>query len=83
MEGEFRLSKDLRSTSDIGCFSVSYSVVLNPFTALGKADPNTKPLAIVPVEIATMHAKGPRAQFMPRQRTNSHDSRGILVISLI
>ncbi|KAF8917285.1 hypothetical protein CPB85DRAFT_1215524 [Mucidula mucida] len=60
MEGEFRLSKDLRSTSDIGCFSVSYFVVLNPFT---KADPNTKPLAIVPVEIATMHAKGPRAQF--------------------
>lgn len=30
MEGEFRLSKDLRSTSDIGCFSVSVSATQPP-----------------------------------------------------
>ncbi|KIY62026.1 hypothetical protein CYLTODRAFT_459351 [Cylindrobasidium torrendii FP15055 ss-10] len=58
-DGEIKLAKDMRSSSDVGQLSVSYFVALHPFECLGmkaKGDP----LAIVPVSIATTHAKGPR-----------------------
>ncbi|KAF9563247.1 hypothetical protein CPC08DRAFT_761006 [Agrocybe pediades] len=59
LEGEIRLAKDLRPTSEMGHFSISYAVVLSPFTAVGiSADSAT--LLSEPVEIATMHPKGPR-----------------------
>ncbi|KAF8905074.1 hypothetical protein CPB84DRAFT_1894808 [Gymnopilus junonius] len=59
LEGEIRLAKDLRPTSEMGHFSISYSVVLCPFTAVGFSSDSVTLLS-EPVEIATMHAKGPR-----------------------
>ncbi|CAA7267040.1 unnamed protein product [Cyclocybe aegerita] len=59
LEGEIRLEKDLRPTSEMGHFSISYAVVLCPFTAVGFSSDSTALLS-EPVEIATMHPKGPR-----------------------
>jgi hypothetical protein len=58
-EGEIRLAKDLRPTSTMGHFSISYAVVLGPFVAVGFSS-DSEALLSEPVEIATMHAKGPR-----------------------
>ncbi|KAF8968052.1 hypothetical protein BDZ97DRAFT_449634 [Flammula alnicola] len=59
LEGEIRLAKDLRPTSEMGHFSISYSAVQCPFAAVGFTS-DTAALLSEPVEIATMHAKGPR-----------------------
>ncbi|KAH9481700.1 hypothetical protein JR316_0006227 [Psilocybe cubensis] len=59
LEGEIRLAKDLRPTSEMGHFSISYSVVLSPFAAVGFSCESAALLS-EPIEIATMHAKGPR-----------------------
>ncbi|KAF8150704.1 hypothetical protein B0H34DRAFT_149037 [Crassisporium funariophilum] len=59
LEGEIRLAKDLRPTSEMGHFSISYAVVLCPFNAVGFTSDSTV-LISEPVQIATMHAKGPR-----------------------
>lgn len=61
LEGEIHLPKDLRPSSDMGHFSITYSVVLNPFNAPGFKSSSSTPLVCEPVEIATMHARGPRA----------------------
>ena len=60
-EGEIQLPKDLRPSSDIGHFSISYSMVLNPFEAVGFQPDSDVTLVSEPVEITTMHARGPRA----------------------
>jgi len=59
MEGEIRLAKDLRPTSAMGHFSLSYSVVLCPFD-LAHYSSDSAPLLSEPVEITTLHAKGQR-----------------------
>ncbi|KAF9524862.1 hypothetical protein CPB83DRAFT_773149 [Crepidotus variabilis] len=59
LEGEIRLAKDLRPTSEMGHFSISYAVVLSPFTATGFMS-DSAALLSEPVEIATMHPRGPR-----------------------
>jgi hypothetical protein len=59
LEGEINLAKDLRPTSEMGHFSISYAVVLRPFEALGFTTDATTVLS-EPVQIATMKAKGPR-----------------------
>jgi hypothetical protein len=59
LEGEIRLAKDLRPTSEMGHFSISYAAILCPFTAVGYSS-DSAALLSEPVEIATMHAKGPR-----------------------
>lgn len=59
LEGEVHLAKDLRPTSEMGHFSISYSAVLCPFTAVGFSSDSTALLS-EPVEIVTMHARGPR-----------------------
>ncbi|KAJ3564409.1 hypothetical protein NP233_g8319 [Leucocoprinus birnbaumii] len=61
LEGEIQLPKDLRPSSDMGHFSISYSVALNPFEAAGFQPDSGATLVSEPVEIATMHARGPRA----------------------
>jgi hypothetical protein len=61
LEGEIHLPKDLRPSSDMGHFSIAYSVVLSPFSAPGFKPNSSTPLVCEPVEIATMHARGPRA----------------------
>ncbi|EKM78643.1 hypothetical protein AGABI1DRAFT_59597 [Agaricus bisporus var. burnettii JB137-S8] len=61
LEGEIHLSKDLRPSSDMGHFGVAYSVVLSPFNAPGFKPSSSTELVCEPVEIATMHARGPRA----------------------
>ncbi|KAK2460956.1 hypothetical protein APHAL10511_007426 [Amanita phalloides] len=59
MEGEIRLAKDLRPTSAMGHYSLSYSVALCPFDlAFGSSE--KAPLISEPVEITTLYAKGPR-----------------------
>ncbi|KAF8802489.1 hypothetical protein BYT27DRAFT_7112534 [Phlegmacium glaucopus] len=59
LEGEIRLAKDLRPTSGMGHFSISYTVVLCPFDVLGFTS-DAATLLSEPVKIATMNAKGPR-----------------------
>ncbi|KIM40544.1 hypothetical protein M413DRAFT_445987 [Hebeloma cylindrosporum] len=59
LEGEIKLAKDLRPTSEMGHFSISYAVVLCPFTATGFSS-DSAALLSEPVDIATFHAKGPR-----------------------
>ncbi|TFK27772.1 hypothetical protein FA15DRAFT_685673 [Coprinopsis marcescibilis] len=59
LEGEIRLAKDLRPSSEIAHFSISYSVVLCPFQAPNYSS-DASALVSEPVEIATMYAKGPR-----------------------
>ncbi|RDB25527.1 hypothetical protein Hypma_006735 [Hypsizygus marmoreus] len=62
LEGEIKLGKDLRPTTSAGHFSISYQVVLRPFDVPHFASENRSLLLSEPVEIATMHAKGPRPQ---------------------
>ncbi|TFK40191.1 hypothetical protein BDQ12DRAFT_628002 [Crucibulum laeve] len=59
LEGEIQLAKDLRPTSEMGHFSISYSVVLCPFNADHFVS-DSSALLSEPVEIATMYGKGPR-----------------------
>ncbi|GLB40290.1 hypothetical protein LshimejAT787_0801610 [Lyophyllum shimeji] len=59
LEGEIKLAKDLRPSTAIGHFSISYQVVLHPFDVTNCTS-ESRPLLSEPVEIATMHAKGPR-----------------------
>ncbi|KAF8071809.1 hypothetical protein FPV67DRAFT_1560575 [Lyophyllum atratum] len=59
MEGEIKLAKDLRPTTAVGHFSITYHVVLHPFNVPHCTSDN-RSLLSEPVEIATMHAKGPR-----------------------
>lgn len=61
LEGEIRAPKDLRPSSDMGHFSISYSIVLNPPVVEGFHSDSAATLICEPVEIATMHARGPRA----------------------
>ncbi|KAF9048581.1 hypothetical protein BJ165DRAFT_1526021 [Panaeolus papilionaceus] len=61
LEGEIKLEKDLRPTSEMGHFSISYSVALCAFAAVGfQSDGPNSTLLSEPVEIATMHPRGPR-----------------------
>jgi hypothetical protein len=61
LEGEVRLPKDMRPSSDMGHFSISYTLALCPFEVAGfKPDTPNVTLISEPVEIATLHAKGPR-----------------------
>ncbi|KAF9466644.1 hypothetical protein BDZ94DRAFT_1157821 [Collybia nuda] len=60
-EGEVKLPKDLRPTSAMGHFSISYSLVLRPFNVVHLVS-DSRSLLSEPVEIATMHSKGPRPQ---------------------
>jgi hypothetical protein len=59
MEGEIRLAKDLRPTSAMGHYSLSYSVVLCPFD-IAHFSSDSVSLLSEPVDIVTLYAKGPR-----------------------
>lgn len=59
LDGEIKLAKDLRPTSAVAHFKVAYSVVLRPFQ-VAHFCPDMQGSLSEPVEIATMHAKGPR-----------------------
>ncbi|KAG7451337.1 uncharacterized protein BT62DRAFT_927015 [Guyanagaster necrorhizus] len=60
LEGEIRLAKDLKASSDVGHFCISYHIVLNPFDVAGFTHLKPEPLVMDSVSIMTMHAKGPR-----------------------
>ncbi|KIK55159.1 hypothetical protein GYMLUDRAFT_176075 [Collybiopsis luxurians FD-317 M1] len=66
LEGEIVLSKNLKPTFRISHFGTEYSIVMLPFKSTGfvPSTPaqkfNNGPILTVPVEIATMFAKGPR-----------------------
>ncbi|KAK0193943.1 hypothetical protein F5146DRAFT_1033401 [Armillaria mellea] len=62
LEGEIRLAKDLKASSDVGHFCISYHVVLNPFDVAGFTHLEPESLIMDSVSITTMHAKGPRPQ---------------------
>ncbi|KAJ7455297.1 hypothetical protein B0H11DRAFT_2161071 [Mycena galericulata] len=57
LEGEMRLPKDLSSTSSIGLFTVSYTVVVSSFETTGFVPATPQPIIIEPVTIATTHAR--------------------------
>jgi hypothetical protein len=57
LEGEIKLPKDLASTSSIGRFTVSYSVVVSSFETVGFAPSSSQPILAEPVTIATTHAR--------------------------
>ncbi|KAF8628024.1 hypothetical protein AX15_004141 [Amanita polypyramis BW_CC] len=59
MEGEIRLARDLRPTSAMGHYSLSYSVILCPFDS-ARFSTDSAPLLSEPVEITTLYSKGPR-----------------------
>lgn len=80
LEGEIRLTKDLRPTSEMGHFSISYTVVLCPFDVSGFTSDATTFLS-EPVKIATMNAKGPHPNAYapppydpPPPRNNNNDN---------
>jgi len=60
-EGEIKLAKDLRPSTAVGHFSISYQVVLRPFD-ISAGESDHRSLLSEPVEIVTMHSKGPRPQ---------------------
>ncbi|KAJ6623970.1 hypothetical protein B0H10DRAFT_760775 [Mycena sp. CBHHK59/15] len=63
LEGEIKLPKDLASSSSIGRFSISYTVVVQSFDAAGFTPSSSQPILVEPVTIATMHARdSPRPQ---------------------
>jgi len=63
LEGEIKLPKDLTSTSSIGLFNVSYSVVVSSFETAGFVPSSSQPILVEPVTIATTHARdSPRPQ---------------------
>ncbi|KAJ7476020.1 hypothetical protein FB451DRAFT_265030 [Mycena latifolia] len=57
LEGEIKLPKDLASTSSIGRFSISYTVVVSSFDTVGFAPSSSQPVLVEPVTIATSHAR--------------------------
>ncbi|KAJ7126828.1 hypothetical protein C8R44DRAFT_106214 [Mycena epipterygia] len=57
LEGEIKLPKDLASSSSIGRFSVSYTVVVSSFETVGFAPSSSQPILVEPVTIATTHAR--------------------------
>lgn len=59
LEGEIRLAKDLRPSTEIAHLSIQYFVVLCPFQANNYTS-DAAALLSEPVEIATMYAKGPK-----------------------
>ncbi|KAF9267938.1 hypothetical protein L218DRAFT_654005 [Marasmius fiardii PR-910] len=67
LEGEIRLPKDLKPSSKMGRFSISYSVDLYPFDLTGfQSSEDVEFLLSEPIEIVTMHPKSSRyASFSP------------------
>ncbi|KAG6900823.1 hypothetical protein C0993_000142 [Termitomyces sp. T159_Od127] len=61
LEGEIKLGKDIRPTTSMSHFSITYHVVLRPFN-VPHSSSEDRSLISEPVEIATMHARGPRPQ---------------------
>ncbi|KAF7327972.1 hypothetical protein MKEN_00377400 [Mycena kentingensis (nom. inval.)] len=57
LEGEMKLPKDLASTSSIGIFIVSYSIVLTAFEAAGFVPTSSQAILAEPVTIATAHTR--------------------------
>ncbi|KAJ6576649.1 hypothetical protein DFH09DRAFT_1149928 [Mycena vulgaris] len=57
LEGEIKLPKDLTSTSFIGRFSVSYTVIVSSFETVGFTPSSSHSILVEPVTIATMHAR--------------------------
>jgi len=60
LDGEIPLAKELKPSCDVAHFSISYTVVVCPFDATGFASSDQDSLLSEPVEITTMHAKGPK-----------------------
>ncbi|KAG7089409.1 hypothetical protein E1B28_011097 [Marasmius oreades] len=61
LEGEIKLPKDLKPSSKIGYFDISYSVDLCPFDLTGfQSSEDVEFLLSQPVEIVTMHPKASR-----------------------
>ncbi|KAJ7158556.1 hypothetical protein C8R46DRAFT_394511 [Mycena filopes] len=57
LEGEIKLPKDLASSSSIGRFTVSYTIVVLPFETTGFSPSSSQPILVEPVTIATTHAR--------------------------
>ncbi|KAJ7104001.1 hypothetical protein B0H15DRAFT_808037 [Mycena belliarum] len=57
LEGEIKLPKDLTSTSSIGRFGISYTVVVSSFDTVGFSPSSSQPVLVEPVTIATTHAR--------------------------
>ncbi|KAL0954347.1 hypothetical protein HGRIS_003341 [Hohenbuehelia grisea] len=60
LEGEIPLAKDLKPSCNVAHFSISYFVTVCPFDSTGFASSDSDSLLSEPVEIASMHAKGPK-----------------------
>ncbi|KAJ7581369.1 hypothetical protein C8J56DRAFT_959861 [Mycena floridula] len=60
--GEIPLSKNLTPTCDTERFIVQYDVVMRPFDTVSFAGTD-EIICSIPVQIATMHARGPRNEF--------------------
>ncbi|KIK55149.1 hypothetical protein GYMLUDRAFT_176179 [Collybiopsis luxurians FD-317 M1] len=60
LEGEIRIPKDLRPSSLIDHFSISYSVELYSFDIPSFKSTGSEILLSEPVDIVTTHARGPR-----------------------
>ncbi|KAF5391524.1 hypothetical protein D9757_002500 [Collybiopsis confluens] len=61
LEGEIRIPKDLRPSSLMDHFSVSYCVVLHPFNLpSNRSTTDSEILLSEPVDVVTTHARGPR-----------------------
>ncbi|KAF7374745.1 hypothetical protein MSAN_00360000 [Mycena sanguinolenta] len=57
LEGEIKLAKDLASSSSIGRFTVSYTVVVSSFETVGFTPSSSLPILEEHVTIATTHAR--------------------------
>ncbi|KAJ4477348.1 hypothetical protein J3R30DRAFT_3291186 [Lentinula aciculospora] len=76
LEGEIRVPKDLRPTSLMDHFSISYSVVLRSFNISTLKSANSEILLSEPVDIVAAYARGPRptAYAPPAYDYHSHEN---------
>jgi len=80
LEGEIRIPKDLKPTSLMDHFSVSYSIILRSFDVSGLRSSNSEILLSEPVDIVTTHVRSrpiayaPPA-YEPHSRENDSDYR--------
>ncbi|KAJ3739216.1 hypothetical protein DFH05DRAFT_1514389 [Lentinula detonsa] len=79
LEGEIRLAKELKPTSLMDHFSISYSVVLRSFNISTLKSANSEILVSEPVDIVVAYARGPRPiaysppSYDSHSRENDHD----------
>jgi len=76
LDGEIQLSKNLKPSSGVMHFSITYHVIVFPFEAIAFDSADKDPLLIEKVEIGTLYAHGPRVKVYSPPTYSDPSSRG-------